>query len=109
MIENRSRIEVLHYELQKNKEALQKLKRRIPYGILTGIGISLIVPFFPIKHRRSHVIDILSYPLAAFLFMVLFFCIYAFSYRQAVAKRKAEIINIISEMDKLIECEFGNK
>ena len=102
MIENKPRIEVLRYELQKNNEALQKLKRRIPYGILTGIVMSLIIPFFPIGYRKSHVIAVLSYPLATFLLMVLFLCIYAFSYRQAVAKRKAEIINIISEMDKLL-------
>ncbi|MCR8668055.1 hypothetical protein NO995_10205 [Aestuariibaculum sp. M13] len=64
------------------------MKKRIPLGILIGIGFSFLFPYLPGKHGRRPLIETWDYHNAVIFGAVIFAVIYPIGY--SIGKNKLE-------------------
>ncbi|MGY0393280.1 hypothetical protein ACW5R3_12065 [Bizionia sp. KMM 8389] len=88
MKEIKDRIKNVESEMLDCRKKLDRMKKRIPLGIILGLGFSLLFPYLPGKRGRSPMIETWEYQNAV-LFSAAFYAItYPIGY--SIGKNKLE-------------------
>lgn len=92
-------IEIIQAEIEEHEKAILKIKSLIPIGILTGIAFGFVFPLLP--RRRTEITELVNYPIAVLICLILYGLIYLYGYYTAVGKRKRQIRELEEKMKEI--------
>lgn len=95
MTKNASRIQT---EIEEHERAKIKLKRLVPFGVITVFAFGFVFPLLP--RRRGRITDFIDYPLAVVICIILSGSIYLFGYYTAIKKRKQQIKKLKEQLEE---------
>lgn len=82
------KIKSVESEILDCRDRLERMKKRVPLGILTGIGFSLLYPYLPRRHGGKPMIETWNYHGAVLFSAVIFAIVYSIGY--SMGKNKLE-------------------
>ena len=90
----KSDADLIKKEIKENYDAIAKLKKLIPLGVLTMTTFSFIYPLVPGRRSQKTLADWIGYPYSVLAMLILSGLIYFYGYRIAVKKRKDKILKL---------------
>jgi hypothetical protein len=87
-------------EIEENLNAIAKLKKAIPLGIITMVLFSFIFPLMLFRKKFDLINDFFGYPLLVIILVVLSNSLYLFSYNIAITKRRTNIARLEALLKK---------
>jgi len=101
--------ELIKREIEENCNAIDRLKKLIPIGILTVIAFSFLYPLIPGRKSKESLADWLGYQYALIACLLLSGLVYWYGYSTAVNRRIRKIndlkIKLLSMNNKVIKNE----
>lgn len=85
-------LDKIESKIKEHDIALEKLKKLIPFGVLTMVAFSFVYPVLPL--RKGQLTDWMSYPYSVLACLILFGLIYLIGYRMAVKSRKSKLLEL---------------
>ncbi len=96
-------VDLIKKEIKENYDAIAKLKKLIPLGVLTMTALSFIYPLLPRRRSQETLADWIGYPYSVLAMLILSGLVYFYGYKIAVKKRKNEIIKLEMKLDDEIK------
>lgn len=90
--------DLIKKEIQENYDAILKLKKLIPIGVLTMTAFSFIYPLISRRRSRESLADWIGYPYAVVACLILSGLVYFYGYRIAMKRRKKNIIKLEDDL-----------
>jgi len=78
-------------EILNCRNKLDKMKKRIPLGIIIGIAFSLLFPYLPGKRGRRPMIETWEYHNAVIFSAIIFIIIYPIGYTMGKSKLEKKL------------------
>ena len=90
--------DLIKKEIKENYDAIAKLKKLIPLGVLAMTAFSFIFPLISGRRSQATLADWIGYPYSVVVWLIFSGLVYFYGYRIAVKKRKNNIIELEMKM-----------
>ena len=91
--------DIINKEIQKKHDAIDRLRKMIPFGAITMVVFSFIYPLIPGRRSTESLAQWLGYPYAVIACLIVSGLVYLIGYKIAVRRRKREILELERRRD----------